>query len=117
MEALNRTLDAQSGLSSWTSAWVRVGKAGYRCISWTTAWAAVAATSGTLSFEGTDDPTQTSVVALTPTVTHGTYPTVGTAAAAALVVLANCPGWVRMRYTRAAGGAAGQFTQSVTLTE
>lgn len=104
----------QSGVTSFTSDWVPVGAAGFRRASFTLNWAGAASTAGTLSFEGTDDPTQTVAVPLTLATSHGTFPTVGASAAKALVVIDNCPGWVRLKYTGTGGGAANQFDGWVT---
>lgn len=108
-----------SGAASWTSEWVAVGAGGWRTASFTTAWGAGASTAGALGFEGTDDPDKAagSVVPLTTAVSHGTFPTVGATAGKALVVLTNCPGYVRQVYTRSAGGVADQFKSFVTVTE
>ncbi len=122
-------LPATTGLASWVSPFVDCTYC--HQISFTIAWTAVAATAGTLTIEGTDDPTQanslyshsyayaqvaadftagTNVVPLTITTTHGTYPTVSTSAANAMVILENPPRFVRVKYTRSAGGGAAQFT-------
>lgn len=106
-----------SGAASWSSEWVAVGAGGWRTASFTTSWAAAASTAGVLSFEGTDDPSQTAVVPLGISVSQGTFPNVGATASQALVVLTNCPGYVRQRYTRSAGGVADQFKSFVTVTE
>jgi hypothetical protein len=103
-----------SGLGDWNSGWIPVAAAGYRRASFTLGWAGVAATAGTLAIEGTDDPTQTIAVALTLGTYHGTYPTVGAGAGTLLAVVDNCPGWVRLKYTRSGGGAAAQFNGHVT---
>lgn len=110
-------LAPQSGAASWVSAWIPVSQDGWRLASLTVAWGAVAATAGALSIEGTDDPGGTAAVPLTVATSHGTWPTVGATASAALVVLTNCPGWIRVRYTRTAGGGADQFQTYGTLTE
>lgn len=119
MDVHNQALAAQSGLADWQSEWIPVAAANFRRASFTLAWTLVAATSGTLAFEGTDDPAKAAanVVTLTIATSHGTYPTVGAAAANALVVLDNCPGYVRVKYTRAAGGGAGQFSGFVTRSQ
>ena len=72
-------------------------------------WSAFAATDGTLSIEGTNDPTQTKFQALTINVSHGTFPTAGATAAGAIVILQNPPRFVRLKYTRTAGGTTGQM--------
>jgi len=113
-ESYNVTLSAQSGLASWSTPWIPVGVGGWRDLSVTLAWSAVASTSGTLSVEGTDDPTGTIAVPLTVDVAHGAWPTVGATADKSLVVLSDCPGYVRVVYTRSAGGGAGQFTGAYT---
>jgi hypothetical protein len=86
-------------------------------MSCTLVWSAVASTAGALSFEGTDDPTQAGYVPLTVASSHGTWPNVGATASSMMVVLSNCPGYVRLKYTRSAGGGAGQFKVYATLTE
>lgn len=118
MDARNTQLASQSGLASWSSAWLAVGSAGYRMLSSTIAWSAVAATAGVITFEGSDDPAHAAPVTLTIDKTHGDdISAVGASAGEAVVVLADCPGWVRIVYTRSAGGGAGQFTMFATLTE
>jgi hypothetical protein len=109
----------QSGLVSWETPWIPVGAAGFRVLSTTISWAAFALTNGAFSVVGTDDPAQAaaSEVLLTISSTHGTFPTVGATAANAMVVLSNCPGYVKWKYTRAAGGTAGQFNLFTTATE
>lgn len=100
-------LVGQSGLASFSSPWKDTSKS--HCVSFTITWSAFAATAGTLSFEGTDDPLQAAPVTLTVPTSHGTYPTVGTSAAGCVVVFENCPRYVRCSYTRSAGGTTGQF--------
>jgi len=109
-------LSGQTGVANWVTPWRECSQS--HQVSFTIGWAAAASTAGTLSFEGTDDPTQaaglvfapeTNVVPLTITTFHGTYPTVSTSAANALVILENPPKYVRVKYTFSAGGAAGQF--------
>jgi hypothetical protein len=118
MEIVNRqVLTAQSGTGDWATSWIPVGAAGFRNASLTAKWAAAGSTSGTLSIEGTDDPLGVVAVALTIDKSHGTYPTVGATASQGLVALSNCPGFIRMKYTRAAGGAASQFDVYATLSE
>jgi len=112
---LNKYLVSQSGLATWYGPWCDCRE--LKEIGFTISWTAVAATAGTLSFEGTDDPAQavagaagTNVVVLTIATYHGTYPTVSTAAANCMVRLENPPIYVRPVYTRSAGGGAGQFS-------
>ena len=110
----------QSGLATYVTPWVRTRN--FHRVSFTIEWTGVAATAGTLSLEGTDvpaddpaaPPAATSIVPLTITTFHGTWPAVAAVAANALVVVANPPGWVRGRYTRSAGGGAGQFNWRMT---
>ena len=111
-------MSQQSGVSAFTSSPVAIAADGFRRGSFTLNWAAGGAgTAGTLSFEGTDDPTQNVWVPLTIATFHGTFPTVGTGAAKALVVLDNCPGYVRLKYTPTGGGAANQFDGWVTKSQ
>lgn len=83
--------------------------------SFTISWGAVAATAGTLKFQGTDDPRVISDpgnavwVDLTVTTFHGSWPTVGATASQALVVLESLPHYVRLVDTQSAGGGANQF--------
>ena len=107
-----------SGLATFYGPWVDCSKA--RSMSFNLAWTAVAATAGTLSIEGTNDDAQavtgtagTNVTTLTIGTYHGTYPTVSTSAANCMVIVEPCPKWVRIVYTRSAGGGAGQFTGRV----
>lgn len=113
----SKFLDAKSGLADWLSDPVPVAADGWRRASFTLLWSAIASTAGVLSFEGTDDPAGTSWVVLTVSTFHGTYPNVAAAAAVALIVLDNCPGWIRVRYTRSGGGAAAQFNGWVTRSQ
>lgn len=103
-----------SGAADWNSGWIPVAAGGFRRASFSLAWAAAASTAGTLAFEGTDDAGQTVVIPLTVATFHGTFPTVGATAGNMLVVLDNCPGWVRLKYTKSGGGAAAQFNGHVT---
>jgi hypothetical protein len=113
---LNKYLVSQSGLATWYGPWCDCRE--LKEIGFTISWTAVAATAGTLSFEGTDDPAQavagaggTNVVALANiTAAGGTYPTVGTVAANCMVRFENPPIYIRVIYTRSAGGGAGQFS-------
>lgn len=114
----NLTLfSAQSGLASFNSDWIPVGGGGLRTGSFTLAWTAVAATAGVFSFEGTDDPNQAGGVVLATPIVHGSPLAVSTSAGQSLIVLTNCPGWLRVRYARSAGGGAGQFFGWATFTE
>lgn len=99
----------QSGSSTWQSGWFDCSKS--HCVSFTVSWTAVALTAGTLSLQGTDDPTKaaTSVVTLTLSTTHGTWPTVSTTASAGLAIIENAPRFVRVVFTSTAGGGANQF--------
>lgn len=115
--ATHRIQLKQSGAGSWVSDPIAVGAAGFRVASLTLSWGAVASTAGVLAAEGTDDPTFATWVPLTVSVTHGTWPNVAAVAANAMVVLSNCPGFVRLKYTRSAGGGADQFNVYATLTE
>lgn len=112
--ALAKYMVNQSGLATWYGPWVDASE--YRQYGFTISWTAVAATAGTLSFEGTDDRAQavtgaggTNVVALTVVTYHGTYPTVSTSAANCMVRFENPPAFIRPIYTRSAGGGASQF--------
>ena len=110
-------IPAKSGLANWTSDWIPVASGGYRMASLQVNWTAVAATNGTLSVEGTNDASKTVVTSLTIDKSHGTYPTVGATASSAMVNVSDCPGWIRVKYTRVAGGGAGQFTGFISLSE
>lgn len=112
-----QVLTAQSGAADWATSWIPVGAAGFRNASLTCKWAAGASTAGTLSVEGTDDPTGAVAVPLTIDKSHGTFPTVAATASQALVALSNCPGFIRLKYTRSGGGVASQFDAYVTLSE
>lgn len=104
-------MSQQSGAADFTSDPIPVAKDGFRRVSLTLFWSLVASTSGTLSVQGTDDPDlgTDSWVNLTVGTYHGTWPTVGAAKANALVVLDNCPLYVRVKYVKAGGGGANQF--------
>lgn len=106
----------QTGLASFSGPWVRCDY--LHRVSFTVSWTAVAATAGTLSLEGTDYPIDrpelgavpaTAIVPLTITAFHGTWPAVAAIAAVGLVIAENLPRWVRLTYTRSAGGGAAQF--------
>lgn len=116
MQSYNTTLPKQNGTASWTSDWFRVGAAGYRVASLTIGWTEVSPSSGAITFEGTDDPDKAVAVLLTVPTFHGTL-TVTSSASQGLAVLSNCPGYIRVRYSRISGGGANQFTVAVTLTE
>jgi len=107
----------QSGAASWDSGWIPVAAAGFRNVSMSTSWIAGASTAGTLSWEGTDDPAHGAPVPLTANTYHGTGLTVGTGAGQTLIAFSGCPGYVRQKYTRSAGGVANQFNLFVTLTD
>ena len=79
------------------------------CMGFHAEWAAFAATSGTLSIQGSNDPTQTKFQEMTISVSHGTWPTVGATAAGAIVLIQNPPHWLRLKYTRVAGGTTNQM--------
>lgn len=111
-----QTISDESGAASFVSDWLAVGAAGYADASYTLAWAAAASTDGALTFEGTDDPSGTKFAPLTIDKQHGSdISAVDANAGTAVVVLTSCPGYVRVRYTRVAGGAAAQFNGYVTL--
>ena len=107
----------QSGLATFYGPWFDASAC--KQLSFTISWSAVAATAGTLAFEVTNDSAQavagvggTNVVAVTAALVvaaGGTYPTVSTSAANCHVAFENCSHWVRLVYTRSAGGGAGQF--------
>ena len=109
-------LSGVSGLATFYGAWVDCSF--LKQIGFTLSWTAVAATAGVLSVEGTDDAAQavagaggTNVVAITvATATGGTWPNVSTGAANAMVRFENPPRYIRIIYTRTAGGGAGQFS-------
>ena len=115
--ATHRLQLKQTGATSWVSEPISVGAGGFRVASLTIGWAAVLATAGVLSVEGSDDPSFTAWVPLTVAASHGTWPNVAAGASSAMVVLSNCPGYLRLKYTRSAGGAADQFSVYATLTE
>lgn len=75
-------------------------------------WSAVAATNGTISFEGTDDPALVqNVVLVTPTVIHGNGNalSVSTTASKVMCMFENTPDFMRAVYTRVAGGSSTQM--------
>lgn len=79
------------------------------CAGFHVEWSAFALTAGTLSVEGTNDPTQVAFQTMTISVSHGTFPTVGATAAGAIVLVQNPPRFVRLKYTRTAGGTMDQM--------
>lgn len=105
---------ARDGSATWQGAWKDCSKS--HCVSFTVTWTAVASTAGTLSLQGTDDPAKaaTSLVTLTLPTTHGAWPTVAATASTALAIIENPPRFVRVVYTRSAGGGAGQFNTYVS---
>ena len=102
-------LVGQTGLSSWQGPWFDASLC--HELGFTVAWTAVAATNGTLYIEGTDDPDKgaLNVVPLTISTSHGTWPTVAAIAGNAMVRVSNPPHFIRLGYTRIAGGGAAQF--------
>jgi len=96
----------QSGAASFQGNWIEVRKS--KAIFMHVAWTAIASTAGTLSLDGSEDPTLTSIVPLTATATHGAQPSGGTAGQL-IIVLENPPSFVRLNYVRSAGGGAAQF--------
>lgn len=116
----------QTGAATFTGPWINTD--GDHMTSFNVWWSAVAATSGTLSFQGTNDetkvtaagdtlgqpnPAAASITAITVATSHGTFPTVGTAAANCLVNLTDTPKYIRLKYTSAAGGGVNQFQAAV----
>lgn len=111
-----QTISDESGAASFVSDWLAVGAAGFADASYTLDWTAVASTAGALTFEGTDDPSGAKSAALTVDKQHGSdISAVDANAGTAVVILTNCPGYVRVRWTRSAGGGAAQFNAFVTL--
>lgn len=102
------------GDASWVSTWFGTG--GYTAISFTVASDNVASTDGTVSFEGTDDPSGTDFVSLVPATIHGDALAVTAADEVRMVVFSNLPAKVRVRYTRVAGGGTDQFRVHATRT-
>ena len=85
------------------------------CAGFHVEWEAVALTAGTLSIEGTNDPTQEKFQEMTISVSHGTWPTVGATAAGAIVLVQNPPRFLRLKYTQSAGGSYDQMDAWVNL--
>lgn len=108
----------KSGLATWRSEWVHITKP--RCIlTWLIAWTAFAATAGTITLEGTNDPLSAVSGAAGNnvfTLTTASLPLWGTGftpdanAGRTWVALEGCPNYVRMVYTRSAGGGVDQFS-------
>lgn len=101
-----------AGAGTMTSRWLDMLEM-HMC-SFNIAWTNVAATAGTISFEGTNDPAQasTSIVTLTPTVILGNGGVLTTIAAASVVIVnfSELPRFVRYKNVQTAGGAVGQFS-------
>ncbi len=107
----------KSGLATFSGPWFDASLC--KSVSFQLAWSAVAATNGTLSIEGTNDSAEAAADIVTIAVAaagigasvefQGTWPTVGAIAANALVTLRDPPHFVRVSYTRVAGGGANQF--------
>lgn len=110
-QVINDYLVGVSGGASFNGGWIDTQA--FRVVAFNVSWTAVAATNGTISFEATNDPLQQagSIVALTITTIHGNggVLTVGTSASAIGVVIENTFAFHRLKYTRSAGGGAGQF--------
>jgi hypothetical protein len=105
-------LSSQSGLASWTSEWIDTRR--YRFLLLLFSWSAAAGTAGTLGLEGTLDPAKAAQnihdISSIVTVYYGTWPTVAASAGACTIPLDKVFPYLRLKYTRAAGGAAGQFS-------
>lgn len=97
----------QSLLASFNGPWIDVGD--YNTVEFHAEWTAVAATDGTLSIEGTLDKASINPQPLTIGTFHGAWPTVGVTADKTIVIIEKPPRFVRLVYTRVAGGALAQF--------
>ena len=111
-------LVGKSGLATFNGPWFDASLC--KSLTFQLSWTAVAATDGTLSCEGTNDPAQAAVNVVTLAVgvvnvgasiePQGTWPTVGATASKAQLKIVDPPHFVRVSYTRIAGGGAGQFS-------
>lgn len=103
-----------SGAATWHGPWFDASLCA--SLTFNVSWSAVAATDGALSIEATNDPAQAAanVVTLladntlTNVQVNGTL-TVSTTASKALITVTRPSHFVRVSYTRTAGGGANQF--------
>lgn len=104
----------KAGAADMYSEWVDLLY--YHTSSWNIAWTAVAATAGTISFEGTNDPTYaaTSIVTCVPTTIRGNGGSLTVPVTAACIECAfdvkDMPRFMRYKNHQTAGGAVGQFS-------
>lgn len=125
-------MDGFSGLASFTGRWIDTAM--LSCISFNIWWTAVAATAGTLAIQASNDmtmgvdpnasgPTAESITTLTLTAptggstlgVHGNSGSlaVGASASSVVIIMEKLPKFLRVSYTRSAGGGSGQFFGSV----
>lgn len=101
------------GSATWVSRWIELSSPA-SIISFLITWTAVAATVGVLTVEVTNDPAQasTSVVTLTTAslTLWGTGFVPDASAGKTWLSLEALPRFVRVKYTRSAGGGAAQFS-------
>lgn len=107
------SVEVYSGAATWTSRWVKL-ETPRSVLVYMLAWTAVAATAGTLTIEVTNDPDGGALNTLALDNAQLTWLGTGfapsTTAGLSLIVLENLPRYVRMKYTRSAGGGADQFS-------
>ncbi len=111
-EYLNLPPGTSNGSASFNGAWIDTRKAREALIHF--AWTAVAATNSVFTIQGSEDPSvsDTTAVTLTPTVIHGNGAvlTLGATASAAIALVEYIPSFMRIVYTRTAGGGANQLS-------
>lgn len=111
----------KSGITSFDGDWIATG--GHHKLSLTVAWTAVTDTDGVLSIQATDfraigeTVASTRIVTMTLAAVHGTGVTVGATAGKTIIVCTELPGFIRLHYEAAAGGAVGQFVAAYTLSD
>jgi hypothetical protein len=117
-QEINDYLAGQDGSATFNGAWIDTK--GFSLLSFNIAWTAVAATSGTLSFDATNDPAKAST-SIISSVTVSTIEgnsgalTVSTSAGVVGVNFSRLFRFMRLTYTRSAGGGASQFNAFVYL--
>jgi len=107
----------KSGSATFNGPWFDASEC--KSVVFQLSWSAFAATDGTLSCEGTNDPAQAAGNQVTLAVgvvnvgasiePQGTWPTVGATASKCTLKIVDPPHFVRISYTRIAGGTTNQF--------
>jgi hypothetical protein len=109
---LNIAPGSTNGSASFNAAWIDARKAREMFVHF--AWTAVASTNAVFTIQGSEDPSllDATAVTLTPTVIHGNAAslTLGATASAAIAMIEYIPSYMRVVYTRTAGGGANQLS-------